>query len=161
MNAVRARLPNRRHHEAFEFVHEAQIYRVGIGRYEDGRLAEVFLNCGKSGTAVQTHAHDSAVLVSLLLQYGVPLDAIRHSLTRLPNNVAAGPIGALLDLLAAEEPRAAATACFMTIDEARAEQKDWQVVLAQIEAERCACVAAGTASGAAGCDACSAAEVSP
>ena len=41
----------------------------------DGNLAEIFLNIGKPYSALQQHADDDAVLVSLLLQNGVA----RHS----------------------------------------------------------------------------------
>jgi len=47
-------------------------------------------------------ASDSAVLCSLLLQYGVPIDVIRHALMRDGNGRASGPLGVVLDLLAEE-----------------------------------------------------------
>lgn len=109
MSPSREELPHRRSHEVFAFEHLGQVYTVGVGRYADGRLAELFLNCGKSGTQIQTHARDSAVLLSLLLQRGGSIDEARHALTRNPDNSATGAIGALLDLLAADAAAAAAT----------------------------------------------------
>jgi hypothetical protein len=100
--AVRERVPNRREHELITFEHAGFRYTAGLGYFPDGRLAEVFLNADKIGTAIETAAHDSAVVVSLALQHGVPPDTIRHALTRNGNGEASGPLGALLDLLAAE-----------------------------------------------------------
>jgi hypothetical protein len=48
-------------------------------------------------------ASDSAVLCSLLLQHGVSLDVIRRALMRDPRGRAVGPLGVVLDQLAAEE----------------------------------------------------------
>ena len=47
-----------------------------------GRLAEVFFNVAKSGTAIENHARDAAVVASVALQYGTPVDVIRHAVTR-------------------------------------------------------------------------------
>jgi len=174
MTTERVRLPNRRYHESFQFVHDSQIYTVGIGRYPDGRLAEMFLDCGKSGTAVQTHARDSAVLVSLLVQHGVSLAQARHSLTRLPDDRASGPIGALLDLLAGEEPPPAAPlsdcpleraglrgcSCIDDVEKDKCRRR-FLVAEAAVDAarlDRCICAESGVAAPAAGCDACDHAE---
>jgi ribonucleoside-diphosphate reductase alpha chain len=79
-------------------------YTAGLGFFEDGRLAEVFLNSGKIGTAIETAARDSAVVASLALQHGVPADTIRHALTRNGDGGPSGPLGTLLDMLASEGP---------------------------------------------------------
>jgi hypothetical protein len=102
--AERRRLPNRRGHELLDFEAGGFLYTAGLGYFEDGRLAEVFLNADKIGTAIETAARDSAVVASIALQHGVPPDTIRHALTRNGNGDASGPLGALLDLLAAEVP---------------------------------------------------------
>ena len=78
-------------------------YSVGIGRYPDGRIGEVFINTDKIGTAADVLARDSAVLISLALQHGIEVSAMRHALTREINGDASGPIGKLLDLIDAEE----------------------------------------------------------
>ena len=46
-------------------------------------------------------ARDCAVVTSLALQHGAPLDTIRKALTRLDNNEAAGPLGKAIDMLGA------------------------------------------------------------
>jgi len=95
MTALRRQHRNRRGSEQRDFVWLNRRYTAGFSRFDDGTLAEVFLDCGKAGAEVQLHAQDSAVLVSLLLQYGVPPAVIRHSIV--------GPIGRALDLIEAEK----------------------------------------------------------
>jgi hypothetical protein len=48
-------------------------------------------------------ASDSAVLCSIALQYGAPLDVIRNALMRDPRGNASSPLGVVLDRLAEEE----------------------------------------------------------
>jgi hypothetical protein len=101
--AIRERLPNRREHTVLNFTTaDGFKYTAGLGYFDDGRLAEIFLNAEKVGTAIENAARDSAVVASLALQHGVPPDTIRHALTRNGNGEATGPLGMLLDLLAAE-----------------------------------------------------------
>jgi hypothetical protein len=101
--AARERLPNRREHTIITFTTaDGFRYHAGIGYFDDGRLAEIFLNAEKIGTAIETAARDSAVVASLALQHGVPQETIRRALIRHGNGEAGGPLGALLDLLAAK-----------------------------------------------------------
>jgi hypothetical protein len=103
---ARERLPDRREHKVINFTTaDGFSYTAGLGYFDDGRLAEIFLNAAKIGTAIETTARDSAVVASLALQHGVPPATIRHALTRNGNGEASGPLGTLLDLLAAEAPR--------------------------------------------------------
>jgi ribonucleoside-diphosphate reductase alpha chain len=100
---VRERVPNRREHTLINFTtSDGFKYTAGLGYFEDGRLAEVFLNAEKIGTAIETAARDSAVVASLALQHGVPPETIRHALTRNGDGSASGALGTLLDLLAVE-----------------------------------------------------------
>jgi hypothetical protein len=98
----RQRLPNRRGHELVDFEHCGIRYTAGVGRFEDGRLAEIFLNTAKHGTAVDTNARDGAVAVSLLLQHGCPIETLRRTLTRNADGSASGPLARALELLAIE-----------------------------------------------------------
>ena len=84
----RQRLPNRRGNEVYTFVFEGRLYRATIGRFADGRLAEIFLDTDKPSSALQTHAENAAILTSLALQHGVPAETIRHSIN--------GPIAEVL-----------------------------------------------------------------
>jgi hypothetical protein len=79
----RRSLPNRRAHEVIDVEHDGHRYRLGVGRFEDGRPAEVFITSTKVGTAADVNARDGALCLSLLLQNGVPIDAIIHSLSPL------------------------------------------------------------------------------
>jgi ribonucleoside-diphosphate reductase alpha chain len=49
-NTARKRLPDRREHELIDLEHGGFLYTAGIGRFEDGRLVEIFFNVSKSGT---------------------------------------------------------------------------------------------------------------
>ena len=96
----RQRLPNRRGHELLDFEHGGIRYTAGAGRFENGRLAEIFLSAGKRGTAVDVNARDAAVAASLLLQHGCHVDTLRRALTRNSDGSASGPLARALDLLA-------------------------------------------------------------
>jgi hypothetical protein len=96
----RQRLPNRRGHELVDFEHGGIRYTAGIGRFGDGRLAEIFLNTRKHGTAIDVNARDAAVAASLLLQHGCPLETLRRALTRNADGSASGPLARACDLLA-------------------------------------------------------------
>lgn len=96
---MRNRLPNRRGHVLLDFEADGFRYTAGLGYFDDGRLAEVFLNSGKIGTAIETAARDSAVVASIALQNGVSPDVLRGALTRNGNGEPSGPLGTLLDLL--------------------------------------------------------------
>ena len=83
--------PSRRASAVVIFHHEGHEYR-GTGSFVNGHLVEVFLDVGKCNSTLQGHAADSAILASLLLQYGVGVENITHSVT--------GPICKALSLLA-------------------------------------------------------------
>jgi hypothetical protein len=89
--SVRERLPDRRPHQVVKIKHNGFHLTVGVGRYDDGRLGEVFLDTHKGGTAIDTILKDSAILLSFALQFGADPSVIRRALSRT------GPIGALLD----------------------------------------------------------------
>jgi hypothetical protein len=101
----RRHLPNRREHELLDFEHNGFAYVAGIGRFPDGELAEVFLNARKNGTAIASAGQDAAIVASLALQHGANPDTLRRALTRNEDGSASGPLGAVLDLLAAEGRR--------------------------------------------------------
>lgn len=80
--ATRERLTDRRGNLSFGFEFEGFKYRATASRFDDGRLAEIFLDVpGKLGTPLQSNAHTAAILTSLLLQHGVPAEIIGHSVT--------------------------------------------------------------------------------
>jgi ribonucleoside-diphosphate reductase alpha chain len=71
------------------------MYTGGIGRFDDGRIAEIFINGSKAGSTVEANAQDAAIIASLALQHGCPLETIRHALGRTGG--IGGPLAALLD----------------------------------------------------------------
>jgi hypothetical protein len=95
----RQRLQNRWPHWLYRFECDGQIYTGGIGRFEDGRIAEIFINGAKVGTAAETSAQDAAIVASLALQHGCPIETIRHALAR-----SGGSTGPLATLLGKVEP---------------------------------------------------------
>ena len=101
MTALRQRLPDRRAHWLYRFECDGQSYTGGIGRFDDGRIAEIFINGSKVGTAAETNAQDAAIVASLGLQHGCPIDTIRHALAR--SGTGAGPLAALFSKVEAAE----------------------------------------------------------
>ncbi len=116
---LRTRLPNRRpaHVETLEV--DGQIITACVGfdpATEQPR--EVFLNGGKEGSQFDAMLADAATIISVALQYGVPIAALAKSVGRVPNapttpdsldqlNAGSQPtsaLGAALDLLIAHEP---------------------------------------------------------
>jgi len=81
MTARREVLPNRRASQSFGFEHRGVRYTATISVFPDGRLAEIFIDSLKPGSAIAEHANDAAVLASLLFQNGVTAAAIRHSIS--------------------------------------------------------------------------------
>lgn len=99
-HACHRRLPNRREHKLVDFDHAGFHYVAGLGRFEDGHLAEIFLNVGKSDTPIETQARDATIVASIGLQHAATVETFRHAVTRNGDGSASGPLGALLDLLA-------------------------------------------------------------
>jgi ribonucleoside-diphosphate reductase alpha chain len=100
MSAPRNRLPDRRGHEVIDFTRNGYHFTAGVGRFPDGSLAEIFLNSPKVGTPIEAAARDAAVLASVALQFGASVDTIRRALSQDAMGKAAGPLGAVLDILA-------------------------------------------------------------
>ena len=88
---TRSRLPNRRGSLSFAFEHKGRLYHATASRFSNGKLAEIFLDCGKAGSAVSEHAEACAVLASIALQWGVDVETLRHA-------VAGGPLAVALEL---------------------------------------------------------------
>ena len=86
----REKLSNKRRSIGIKFEYEGHSYRATASRYPDGRLAEIFLDTGKINTPLQQNAETAAILVSLLLQHGVDVALIRHSIS--------GPIAMAIDM---------------------------------------------------------------
>jgi len=98
---ARNTLPQRRHAETFELRHGGQntVFAITVGRHLDGSIGEVFINGAKAGSGTEAIARDGAVLLSIALQYGVPLDTIKHAITRESDGSPSTIVGAVVDRL--------------------------------------------------------------
>jgi hypothetical protein len=97
MTAERKRLPDRRASETFDFQSQGLRFTATVSRFDDGRLGEIFLTDHKAGSMAGINASDAAVVASIALQFGVPLDVIRHALMRDARGNASGPLAVALD----------------------------------------------------------------
>jgi hypothetical protein len=100
---ARCRLPNRRTAETFEIECGGLRYTCTVGRYADGRLAEVFISGPKTNSGADVAARDASILVSLLLQHNCDPEIIAHAMSRNSEGTASGVIGVALDLIAGKE----------------------------------------------------------
>jgi hypothetical protein len=100
MSIARQRLPNRRPSETFALACNGLTYLASISRFPDGRLAEIFVSNAKVGSHSDAAAKDAAVVCSIALQHGVPVEVIRHALLRDSHGRASSPLGAALDQIA-------------------------------------------------------------
>src|SRR6516162_1074871 len=77
----RRRLPNRRKGYTQKAVVGGHKVYLRTGEHEDGRLAEVFIDMHKEGSAFRSLMHNFAIAISMGLQYGVPLEEFVESFT--------------------------------------------------------------------------------
>jgi hypothetical protein len=96
-------LANRHLAETFDLMSGGLAYTASIGRFADGRIAEIFLTNHKAGSAADTNARDAAVVCSIALQFGVPLDVLRRALMRDSHGAASGPLAVALDMVSEME----------------------------------------------------------
>lgn len=96
----RERLPTRRESETIKFDHNGVRYFATVGFYPDGRPAELFLDCSRSGDLLQGTMRDAAIAVSLALQHGVTLATLREAMLREADGSPAGVMSRALDLIA-------------------------------------------------------------
>jgi hypothetical protein len=105
MSVARQYLPNRRASTTFDFECGPHHYTATISHFPGtDRLAEIFLGNGRAGSDIDAAAKDSAVVASIALQHGVPVETIRKALLRDPRSIASSPLGVALDLIAGGAP---------------------------------------------------------
>ena len=101
--------------------HDGLRYKATVGLdYYGGRVSEIFLSAEKEGSGMDALLGDIAVVISVALQWGVPVEALAKSVGRVrrapitpeeldtPNLVDTRPasaIGAALDVLQDEQDR--------------------------------------------------------
>ncbi|MGA7667512.1 MAG: hypothetical protein WBW13_22140 [Pseudolabrys sp.] len=100
---IRERLSNRRPSESFNVECNGQDYIATVSHFPDGRLGEIFLVSHKTGSHADTAARDAAIAASIAFQYGASPDTIRYALCRDSRWYPNGPLGAALDLIAAQD----------------------------------------------------------
>ena len=98
----RQRLQNRRASVSFDFEAHGMRHTATYSKFPDGRLAEALLSNHKAGSQADASCCDAAVAASLALQHGCSLETLRGAALRNANGTASSPLGAALDLIAAE-----------------------------------------------------------
>ena len=78
-------------------------YTATVSYFADGQVAEIFVSNHKTGSNADCAAKDAAILASLALQFGAPLETLRNALLRDHQGHAITPVGAALDRLAEEK----------------------------------------------------------
>jgi ribonucleoside-diphosphate reductase alpha chain len=73
---VRRRLPSKRHGITQEAKVGGNKVFLRTGEYNDGTLGEIFIDMHKEGAALRSVMNCFAMLVSIALQYGVPLEVL-------------------------------------------------------------------------------------
>jgi len=99
----RRALPQRRFAETFELDHGQFKISVTIGHYPDGTIGEVFVHGAKTGSDLDASVRDGAILASLALQHGVPLNTMASAITREADGQPSTVIGRVLDRLMREK----------------------------------------------------------
>jgi ribonucleoside-diphosphate reductase alpha chain len=79
--AERRRLPNRRKGYTQKAMVGGHKVYLRTGEWEDGRLAEVFIDMHKEGSGFRSLMNNFAIAISLGLQYGVPLEEFVEAFT--------------------------------------------------------------------------------
>jgi hypothetical protein len=100
--SARQRLPNRRASVSFTFQVGGLAYTATYSRFDDGRVAEVFLQNHRTNSGADVNARDSAIATSFALQHGAAVEDIRRALCRDSLGRASGPLGRALDVIAGE-----------------------------------------------------------
>jgi hypothetical protein len=102
MTNTRQRLPNRRAAEVIEFEIGVFKYTATIGRFADHSPAEIFIYVAKTGSELERSTRDSAVLASLGLQHGIPVQMLARALSRTESGKPDSVLCTVLDGLAKE-----------------------------------------------------------
>jgi ribonucleoside-diphosphate reductase alpha chain len=74
--SARRRLPSKRHGITQEAKVGGNKVFLRTGEYEDGTIGEIFIDMHKEGAALRSVMNCFAMLVSIALQYGVPLEVL-------------------------------------------------------------------------------------
>jgi len=97
---TRRRPPDRRDGELVTFDHDGVRYTAQFSRDDGGKISELFLNGAKEGTTANIVARECAVILSIAVQCGAPLETLYAALPKLHDGSPAGPVGRALSLIA-------------------------------------------------------------
>src|SRR5690606_572696 len=81
VRSLREKLPNRRKGYTQKAVIGGHKVYLRTGEFDDGRLAEIFIDMHKEGAAFRAMMNNFAIAISLGLQYGVPLEEYVEAFT--------------------------------------------------------------------------------
>lgn len=81
----------------FDLEHAGLHYTITLSHFSDNRPAECFVQNHKLSSAADVAARDSGILLSLLFQFGCPIETIAHAITRNSDGSPSGVVGAILD----------------------------------------------------------------
>lgn len=93
----REELPNFRLNQTQEFDWNGLRTTMTVGYKANGEIGEIFLNAGHGNSMIDVLMSDAAIIASIALQYGAPLQVLAHAIKRDPMGVASSPVGAALD----------------------------------------------------------------
>jgi ribonucleoside-diphosphate reductase alpha chain len=96
---TRHRLPDRRASVVFSFECNGLHYTASASWHNDGTLGEIFVGNHRADSHADSCAKDAAILASIALQFGAPLDVLCKALLRDSQGHPSTPIGCALDLL--------------------------------------------------------------
>jgi hypothetical protein len=105
---ARQRLPNRRRTEIIDIEFRGAEYTLLIGRFADGTIAEAFVEPRKVASDRAEDSRDAGIIISIALQCGVTIEAMRASVSRVERGRPSSLTGFVLDLLTAEQSGGAA-----------------------------------------------------
>jgi hypothetical protein len=105
---TREPLADRRAHELIDVVYapkgrKAIPITLGLGRFADGAVAEVFLSQPKAlSTDMEAEAllRDATILISKALEHGAPFAALQTAMTREDDDTPSSIVGCVLDAMA-------------------------------------------------------------
>ena len=92
---AREKLPNRRSSLLFDLESMNMPFTASVSHYPDGRIAELFVDNHKAGSAIGTLVRDAAIIFSFAVQHNA------DALGRDGNGCALGPIAEALDRILA------------------------------------------------------------
>lgn len=98
---MREQLPTRRASETVTLTHEGFTFHLSTGFYPDGNAGEAFIHAhGRNVNSMLTNIlQDTAIIVSLARQYGVPIAKMREGVLRDEHGSATTIIGCALDAI--------------------------------------------------------------